>query len=60
MYKVITHIPAKMQKLYSAGKEESDPRKKATASVIEVTVIDGPACLNPILNLSFGFKSVDV
>ena len=51
MYKVTTQIPAKIQKLYSAGKEESDPRKKATASVIEVTVIDGPACLNPILNL---------
>ena len=56
MYKVTTQIPAKIQKLYSAGKEESDPRKKATASVIEVTVIDGPACDIPSLNLSFALK----
>ena len=59
-YNVITQIPAKMQKLLSAGKEESDPRKNAIASVIEVTVIDGPACLKPILNLSLGFRLVGV
>ena len=50
-YSVITHRPEKMQKLLSAGSVVNEPRKKAIASVIDVIVIDGPACVNPILNL---------
>ena len=32
-----------MQKLFKAGSVEDDPTKKASALVIEVSVIDGPA-----------------
>ena len=60
MYKVITLIPAKMQKLFRAGREDRDPRKNAIASVIDVTVIEGPACLKPALKRSLGFKLVGV
>ena len=59
-YSVITQIPAKMQKLLSPGKELSEPPKKAIASVIEVIVIEGPACLRPIMNLSFADKCFGV
>ena len=43
MYSVITQLPQKKQKLFSAGKLVKAPRKNARPSVIEVTVIEGPA-----------------
>ena len=48
----MTQNPAKMQKLSRPGKFVKAPRKKASASVIDVIVMEGPACFNPILNLS--------
>ena len=42
-------MPAKMQKLLSAGSVEREPRKKARPSVTDVIVIEGPACVRPIL-----------
>ena len=50
-YSVITQMPAKMQKLLNAGKVVKEPRKKESAPVTDVIVIDGPACASPILNL---------
>ena len=38
-----------MQKLDRAGSDVKAPRKKAMASVSDVTVIEGPACLKPSL-----------
>ena len=55
-YKQITQSPEKMQKLLIAGSDVIEPRKKAVASVIDVIVIEGPACIKPILNLSFTDK----
>lgn len=49
-----------MQKLLRAGSEDKDPRKKAIASVIDVTVIEGPAWPKPDLNRSSGRKFVGV
>jgi hypothetical protein len=36
--------PANMQNDYKAIIEEAEPKKKATAFVNEVIVIEGPAC----------------
>ena len=44
---------ANRHKLLRAGSVESEPTKKASALVTEVIVIDGPAWISPILNLSF-------
>ena len=41
-----------MQKLSRPGKFVKAPRKKASASVTDVIVMEGPACFKPILNLS--------
>ena len=43
MYRVITQIPAKMQKLVKAGRVVMEPKKNASASVTDVIVIEGPA-----------------
>jgi len=45
-------MPANMQKLLSAGSELMAPKKKASAPVTDVSVIDGPACVNPLRNLT--------
>ena len=55
-YSATTQKPAKTQKLLNPGMLDRAPRKKARASVTEVTVIEGPACFNPILNLSFAVR----
>ena len=52
----MTEKPAKRQKLFSAGMLEIEPMKNAIPSVTEVIVIDGPACVNPILKRSFADK----
>ena len=44
-----------MQKLYIPGILEPVPERKANVSVIEVMVIDGPACFIHSTNLSVGF-----
>lgn len=44
-------IPANKHKLLIAGSVERDPTKKARAFVMDVIVIDGPACWKPFLNL---------
>ena len=49
-----TQHPQKKQKLPRAGEFEIDPMKNDMPSVIEVIVIEGPAWVRPILNLSFG------
>ena len=49
-----------MQKLLSAGSVVKEPKKNASPSVIEVIVMLGPACTNPILNLSFGDRCYGV
>ena len=49
----MTENPAVRQKLFNAGILEIDPIKKAIPSVTDVIVIDGPACVSPILNRSF-------
>ena len=51
-YSETTQNPAKMQKLSRPGKFVKAPRKKASASVTDVIVMEGPACFKPILNLS--------
>ena len=51
-YSITTQQPQKKQKLPSAGELEIDPMKKDRPSVIEVIVIDGPACVSPTLNRS--------
>ena len=53
-------IPQYMQKLFSAGTVDMDPRKKASPSVTDVIVIDGPACVRPILNRSLAFRCIGV
>ena len=57
---MITQIPAKRQKLLRAGSVVKEPRKKAIASVIDVMVMEGPACVSPILNLSSANKCCGV
>ena len=49
-----------MQKLLSAGIVDIDPKKKASPSVTDVIVIDGPACVRPILNLSDAVRCIGV
>ena len=44
-------IPQYMQKLFSAGTVDMDPRKKASPSVTDVIVIDGAAWAIPYFNL---------
>ena len=51
-YSATTQKPENTQKLSKPGRFEMAPRKKAKASVTDVIVIEGPACFNPILNLS--------
>ena len=46
-------IPANIHKPLRAGRDEIEPMKNARASVTEVIVIEGPARVRPILNLSF-------
>ena len=49
--------PAKKQKLFKAGNDVvKAPKKNASASVTDVIVIEGPACIRPFLNLSSGGK----
>ena len=55
-YSITTQQPQKKQKLPRAGEFDIDPIKKDMPSVIDVIVIDGPACVRPILNLSFADK----
>ena len=49
-------IPQYMQKLFSAGTVDIAPRKKASPSVTDVIVIDGPACVSPTLNRYAAFR----
>ena len=46
------HVAAKRQKLLSAGTDVIAPKKKASAPVRDVIVIEGPACIKPILHRS--------
>ena len=41
-----------MQKLFKAGSDVKEPKKKARPSVTEVIVMLGPAWIRPCLNLS--------
>ena len=59
-YSVAVITPAKRQKLLRAAILVNDPVKKAIALVTEVIVIDGPAWVNPILNLSFAERCMGV
>ena len=43
-YSIEMHAELKTQKLRKTGIEDVVPAKKARAFVIEVIVIDGPAC----------------
>ena len=56
----MTQQPQKKQKLPSAGELDSEPMKKERPSVTEVMVIEGPAWVRPILNLSFAVKKSGV
>ena len=56
----MTQIPQYRQKLLRAGTVDIEPRKKASPSVIEVIVMDGPACVRPILNLSLAVRCIGV
>ena len=49
-----------MQKLLRAGIVDIDPKKNARPSVTDVMVIDGPACVRPILNLSDAVRCIGV
>ena len=49
---MVTVTAAKMQKARIARILEEDPIKKAAQSVIEVIVMEGPACYMPRLILS--------
>ena len=51
-----TQQPQKKQKLLSAGASAKDPIKKDRPSVTEVIVIEGPACVSPILNRSLALR----
>ena len=51
MYSVKMHNPAKKHIDLRACSREIEPMKKAIALVADVMVIDGPACVSPILNL---------
>ena len=51
-----TQHPQKKQKLPSAGELARDPMKKESPSVTEVMVMEGPAWVSPILNLSFALR----
>ena len=52
--------PAMKQRDLIASNDDVDPMKKATASVTEVIVIEGPACLIPYFIRSLGLRSSDV
>jgi hypothetical protein len=52
--------PANIQKDCRASREVEADRKKAIMLVKVVIVIDGPACLNPLTNLSSACKLLSV
>ena len=56
MYSMHTQHPQKKQKLLRAGELANDPMKNDIPSVTEVMVIEGPACVSPILNLSLALR----
>ena len=49
-----------MQKLLSAGNVVMEPRKKASPSVTDVIVTEGPACVSPIRKRSFAERCIGV
>ena len=53
---MITQHPQKKQKLLKAGELANEPIKNDIPSVTEVMVIEGPACVSPILNLSLALR----
>ena len=55
-YNITTQQPQKKQKLARASEFDIEPIKNDMPSVIDVIVIEGPACVRPILNLSFAVK----
>ena len=55
-YSIMTQQPQKKQKLPKAGEFDIEPMKKDKPSVTEVIVIEGPAWVKPIRNLSFALK----
>ena len=55
-YSITTQHPQQKQKLLNAGELEIEPMKNEIPSVTEVIVIEGPANVRPILNLSFADK----
>ena len=48
-----------MQKLRSASIDETDPARKAKAFVIDVIVIEGPACFRAVLMRYYGVNLSD-
>ena len=48
------HTEQNMQKLRSASIEDTDPARKAKAFVIDVIVIEGPACYKAVLTRYYG------
>ena len=53
-------IPAKAQKLLRAGSVVNELIKKASPSVSDVIVTEGPAWIRPILNLLFAERCYGV
>ena len=55
-YSITTQQPQKKQKLLKAAASDIDPMKNERPSVTDVMVIEGPACIRPILNLSLAVR----